>query len=85
MKVTFSQTADAMLGPYVQSHKQLLAALGGVPGQCFIDGKVGRIPGNDDLVFRSPNLPALTLSHAEFADPAAVERLIEEWLSSASG
>jgi hypothetical protein len=85
MKVTLSPTADAMLSRYPHSRERLLAALEGSPGHCFIDGKVGRIPGNDELVFRSPDYPALTIPHAEFADPAMLARVIQEWSSAGTG
>src|SRR5262249_47040078 len=82
MQVTFSQTAEAMLGPYRQSREVLLAALAGLPGSCFIDGKVGRIAGNGELTLRSPDHRPTTTPHAEFSDPVRLGRAIEEWSSS---
>jgi hypothetical protein len=81
MRVTFSQTADAMLGPYTSSREKLLAVLEALPGDCFIDGKVGRIPGNDELVLRSMKHRPISIPHSDFSDPARLGRVIEEWVS----
>jgi len=85
MQVTFSQTAEALLGPYRQSRDVLLAALAGLPGSCFIDGKVGRIAGNDELVLRALNHRPTSVPHSDFSDPARLGRVVEEWANSGPG
>jgi hypothetical protein len=85
MQLTFSQPADAILGRYIQSREKLVAVLAALPGHCFIDGKVGRIPGNDELVLRSPDYPPMTVPHAQFSDPTRLGHVLEEWASSRPG
>jgi len=82
MQVTISSTAEAMLSRYPLSRERLLAILQSVPGNCFIDGKVGRIPGNDELVLRSRDHRPLSVTHPEFSDPTTMERIIQEWSSA---
>ena len=85
MTITFSQSADMILSRHQEFREGLLKLLGERPaGHCFIDGRVGRTPGDDELVLRCQGQPAITIPYHEFGDAATLQRILEEWSGSGS-
>jgi hypothetical protein len=83
MQITFSQAADMILSRHEEFREGLLQVLGGsVAGHCFIDGRIGRTPADDELVLRRQDHSPITIPYHEFADRAAIKRIIEEWPSA---
>ena len=83
MNVTFSQAADAILRPHQAFRDDLAAALGGLPGNCFVDGKVGRSPADDRVVLLCHDREAITVQCHEFGDAKTVNRIVRQWSSPA--
>ncbi|HVS40026.1 MAG TPA: hypothetical protein VMS17_30990 [Gemmataceae bacterium] len=83
MNVTFSPTADAILGQQQTFRQNLTAALAGLPGSCFIDGKVGRSPADDSVVLLCQGREPITVQHYDFRDASTVKRIVQQWSSSA--
>jgi len=81
MNVTFSQSADAILSRQRDFRDSLVQALGGLPGNCFIDGKVGRSPPDDSLVLMCQNRQSITVQSYEFEGAATVEAIVKQWSS----
>lgn len=83
MIVTFSQAAEMILSRHKQFRERLLAALErDLAGQCFVDGRIGRGPTNDELVLMSQGHDPITVPYDEFPDEATIKRIVREWSSS---
>lgn len=84
MTVTFSQAAEMILSRHKQFRETLLAAIeSGLTGHCFIDGRIGRTPTNDELILMCQGHDPITVPYNEFRDEATVKRIVQEWSSSA--
>lgn len=83
MNVVFSRTADAILGRRPDFRDGLVKALAGLPGACFIDGKVGRTPADDRVVLLCQGRETITVAHEDFGDAAAAGRVIKPWSAPA--
>lgn len=80
MIATFSQAAEMILSRHKQFRERLLAAVeSGLPGQCFIDGRIGRGPTTDELVLMCQGHDPITVPYDEFADEATIRRIVREW------
>ncbi len=79
MNVVFSQSADAILAPHGDFKDGLVRALGGLPGGCFIDGRVGRSHRDDCLILVSQGRETITVSHGEFGDAATAGKIVKQW------
>jgi hypothetical protein len=80
MTATFSQAAEMILSRHKQFRERLLKAIEGtVAGQCFIDGRIGRSPTNDELVLMCQGHQPINVEYSEFADEATIKRIIQEW------
>lgn len=79
MKATFSSSADAILARNRDFQKSLLAALEALPGHCFIDGKVGRIAQNDEIVLMCQGHDAITLTNDDLKMASTVNRIVDTW------
>ena len=81
MNVTFSQTAEAILSRHADFRDSLVQALGALPGNCFIDAKVGRSPRDDSVVLLCRNRETITVSYNEFGNAATVKQIVRQWSS----
>jgi hypothetical protein len=68
MNVTFSPTANTVLSRHKTFQDNLLEALSGLPGTCYIDVRVGRTPPDDCLILMSQNREPLSIPYFEFAN-----------------
>jgi hypothetical protein len=83
LKITFSQSADAILSRHGAFQKNLQEALASLPGSCFIDGRVGRSAPDDRVVLMSQDRETITLQDYEFEETATVKRIVEQLSSPA--
>jgi hypothetical protein len=79
MKLTFSTSADSILSRSRDFQNALLKALEHLPGHGFVEGKVGRIAGNDEIVLMCQGHDPITVTQPEFKNPATISRIAEEW------
>lgn len=83
MKVTFSPAAEQILSRNKDFREALLAAIeSGLTGHCFIDGRIGRTPSNDELVLMCQGHDPITVPSNEFRDEATVKRIVQTWSST---
>lgn len=83
MVITLSPSAEMILSRNTDFRDKLLAALkGSLEGQCFIDGRVGRTPANDELIFMCQDHETIGVESYEFADPATIKEIIRKWSST---
>ena len=78
MKATFSSTAEAIMARHMDFQKALLAAIAPLPGHCFVDGKVGRIAQNDELVVMSQGHDPITLTNDDLKMASTPQSIAEK-------
>ena len=83
MKVVFSPSADAILGRHPDFRDGLVKALGALPGNCFIDGRVGRSPAADRVVLLCLDRETITVAYDEFGSTVTIERIVKQWCGPA--
>jgi hypothetical protein len=79
MKATTSTVADQIFGRHLDLRAAVMAAIEPLPGFCYIEGKVGRIPQNDELVFMSQGRDPITFTAAEMKLETMPARIAEAW------
>jgi hypothetical protein len=76
MKATFSVSAEAILARNRDFQKALLAAIEPLPGNCFIDGKVGRIAQNDELAIMCQGHNPITITNDDLKLASTVSNIV---------
>lgn len=76
MNATFSASAEAILARNRDFQKALLTAIEPLPGNCFIDGKVGRIAQNDELAIMSQGHNQITITNDELKRASTVPNIV---------
>lgn len=83
MIATFSSNADMILSRHRTFREGLLKVIEPLPGNCFIDGRVGRNPSDDQITLTCKEYDPIVVPYEEFKVASTLTRIARTWSSEA--
>lgn len=79
MIATFSSAADMILSRHQTFRDGLLKVIEPLPGNCFIDGRVGRNPCDDQITMMCQTYDPIVVPYEEFKVASTLSRIARAW------
>jgi hypothetical protein len=81
MIATFSSAADMILSRHKNFRDGLLKVIEPLAGSCFIDGRVGRNPCDDQVTLMCQAYDPIVVPYEEFKVASTLARIARTWSS----